>query len=281
VASQHPAIELDQYVVLGEPDYPAPELVHGLGAARVHLELPAFEASVSFVHGYAPLPGLALRDFTVGVSPPEVRIARTAYEQNVVGFDASTALGDVVTLRAEAAYRHPVDYQEHAHAARPDLQYVVGADRAFGPVSVIVQYVGRYVRAWEREDGPEDPIEPETLVRFMPPLPRTLQSAITSSIEDELAVRNQALFSQTARVQHAVSGRVEWVTLHDTLSLSALGMWNITTEEWLLFPKIGYRISDTMTTYVGAEVYVGPDGTLLDLIDEQLSAGYAELRYAF
>jgi hypothetical protein len=36
-----------------------------------------------------------------------------------------------------------------------------------------------------------------------------------------------------------------------------------------------------MTTSVGAQVYVGPDGTQLDLIDEQLSAGYAELRFAF
>jgi hypothetical protein len=36
-----------------------------------------------------------------------------------------------------------------------------------------------------------------------------------------------------------------------------------------------------MTTYLGAEVYVGPDGTLIDLIDERLSAVYAELRLSF
>jgi hypothetical protein len=280
-AAHYPPIALDEYIVMTEPNFPAPELEKGLGAARVHLELPVFEASVSYVRGYAPLPGIALRDFTVGENPPEVRVARTAYAQHVVGFDASTALGDVVTLRAEAAYRHPDHYEDHVHAARPDVQYVIGADRSFGPLSVIAQYIGRYVLDWALEDGPDEPIEPETLARFSEPLPRSLRASITQSIEDELAMRNQVLFQQTARVQHMASLRLEWLALHDTLSLSALGFVNFTTREWLVFPKVGYRMSDAMTTYVGAEVYVGPTHTLLDLIDEQLTAGYAELRYAF
>jgi hypothetical protein len=281
VAAHYPPIALDEYIVMTEPSFPAPELEKGLGAVRVHVELAAFEASVSYVRGYAPLPGIALRDFTVGVDPPAVRVGRTAYAQHVVGFDASTALGDVVTLRAEAAYRQPDHYESHVHAARPDVQYVIGADRSFGSLSVIGQYIGRYVLDWSREAGPEEPIDPETLVRFMEPLPRSLRASITQSIEDELAMRNQIVFQQTARVQHMASLRLEWLALHDTLSLSALGFVNFTTQEWLVFPKLGYRMSDAMTTYVGAEVYVGPTDTLLDLIDEQLTAVYAELRYAF
>jgi len=281
VAAHYPPIALPEYVVMRAARFPEPELEKGLGAGRVHVELAAFEASISYVRGYAPLPGIALRDFTVGVDPPEVRVARTAYAQHVVGFDASTALGDVLTLRAEAAYRRPDGYQDRVYAARPDVQYVVGVDRTFGSISVIAQYIGRYVLDWAREDGPEDPIEPETLARFMEPLPRSLRASITQSIEDELAMRNQIVFQQTARVQHMASLRVEWLALHDTLSLSALGYVNFSTREWLAFPKLGYRISDAMTAYLGAELYVGPDHTLFDLIDGQLTAGYAELRYAF
>jgi hypothetical protein len=280
-AAHYPPIALDEYIVMTEPRFPAPELEKGLGAARVHLELAAFEASISYVRGYAPLPGVALRDFTVGVEPPEIRVARTAYAQHVVGFDASTALGELLTLRAEAAYRQPDHYEDHVHAARPDVQYVLGADRSLGTLSVIAQYIGRYVLDWSHEAGPEEPIEPETLARFMDPLPRSLRASITESIEGELAMRNQIVFQQTARVQHMASLRLEWLALHDTLSLSALGFVNLTTREWLVFPKLGYRISDAMTTYLGAEVYVGPSDTLLDLIDEQLTAAYAELRYAF
>jgi hypothetical protein len=36
-----------------------------------------------------------------------------------------------------------------------------------------------------------------------------------------------------------------------------------------------------MTVYAGAEVYAGPEDTLLDLIDQSLTAVYSELRYAF
>jgi hypothetical protein len=279
-AAHYPPFPLDESITLSDPDFPAPELSNGLGAVRVHLELAAFELSASFLHGHAPLPGLALRDFTVG-EDPEIRIARTAYKQHVVGFDFSTAIGDLVAVRGEAAYRHPIDYQNRVHAPRPDLQYVLGVDRAFGPVTVIAQYLGRYVLDWQREDGPEIPIEPATLVRFMRPLPASLERSITVSIEEQLAARNQVVFAQIARMQHLGSVRVEWLTLQETLSLSALGLLNFTTEEWLVFPKVGYRISDAMTTYVGAEVYLGPDGTLFDLIEERLSAVYAELRVSF
>lgn len=276
-----PPIELPEFVVLADPRFPAPELENGLGAVRVHLELPAFEASASYLYGHAPLPGLALNDFTVGVDPPEVRISRTAYEHHVVGLDFSSTIGELVATRAEAAYRHPVDYQNRIHAPRPDLHYVFGLDRAFGSVNVIAQYMGRYVFDWQAETGPEDPIEPTALSGFMPPLPAFLEQSIIDSINADLSERNQTLFSQKARVQHLSSVRVEWLTLHDTLSLSALGMVNFTTEEWLVYPRAGYKISDILSAYVGAEIYSGPDGTLFDLIDEELTAGYAELRASF
>jgi len=49
----------------------------------------------------------------------------------------------------------------------------------------------------------------------------------------------------------------------------------------LITPRIGYRLTDAMTAYIGAQVFRGPTDTLFGLIDEQLSAGYVELRYTF
>jgi hypothetical protein len=89
------------------------------------------------------------------------------------------------------------------------------------------------------------------------------------------------LFSQLHEVQHLATVRLEWLTLHDTLSLAALGFVNFSTKEWLLFPKLAYQLSDSLSASLGAEIFAGPDGTLFGLIDEQLSAGYAELRYGF
>ena len=39
--------------------------------------------------------------------PPSVLVSRTAYDQQVFGFDFSTSLGELATLRGEAAYRRP------------------------------------------------------------------------------------------------------------------------------------------------------------------------------
>ena len=66
----------------------------------------------------------------------------------------------MVTIRGEAAYRRPFDYQTRPYAARPDVQYVLGVDRNFGSLSVIAQYMGRYVFDWQQGAGLRDDPRP-------------------------------------------------------------------------------------------------------------------------
>lgn len=280
-ATEYPPVPLEPYVTLVDPDFPEPTLSNGLGAGRVHLELPDFEASVSYLYGYAPMPGLVLTGYSVG-DEAELRIARTAYHHQVLGLDFSTAIGETVAIRGEAAYRIPRDYRNTSYAPHPDIQYVLGLDRSFGPVSVIVQYMGRAVLDWEKAPGPDEPLDPEQLTGVEPDQVTSLvDSFIRTPVNQELAKRNQILFSQTEEIQHLASARIEWLGLHDTLSVSALGLVNFTTEEWVLYPKLSYRVSDSLLAALGAEIYVGPPDTLLDLLDDQLSAVYGELRYSF
>ena len=103
----------------------------------------------------------------------------------------------------------------------------------------------------------------------------------TSAINQELAKVSQILFSQTAQLQHVATLRLEWNLAHETVSLSALGMLNFTTHEWLLMPRIAYRFSDALIGYAGAQIFQGPADTLFGLVDDQLTAGYIELRYQF
>ena len=275
-----PPIDLPQYVYYGDPNFPKPELDKGLLAGRVHLELPSIDMSVSYLHGYAPLPGLTYvpKSLTFSTTNPSVLIARTAYKQQVVGFDFSTAIGDIVALRGEAAYRKPYDYEKtpYAPAPYPDLQYVLGADHTFGSVSVIAQYLGRYTFHWQKEEA--SAVNTGDL--------KTNPPAVTTQLAEEavnnlLAKDNQMLYSQTAKVQHLATVRIEYLLLHDTLSLSALGLVNFTTKEWLAAPKIGYHLSDTLMAYVGAEILTGPAGTLFGTVDQKMSAGYVELRSTF
>ena len=197
-----------------------------------------------------------------------------------MGFDFSTAIGDIVALRGEAAYRKPYDYEKapYAPAPYPDLQYVLGADHTFGSVSVIAQYLGRYTFHWSKEDGPLSGVTTDNLLSDPPTVSMQLAE---ESVNLLLAKNNQMLYSQTAKVQHLATARIEWLLLHDTLSLSALGLVNFTTKEWLAAPKIGYHLSDNMMAYVGAEILTGPKDTLFGLVDQKMSAGYVELRSTF
>jgi len=280
VPSELPQVYLPEFVNFGTPVYPSNNLKNGIMAGRLHLELASFEASVSYLHGYAPLPGLTLTGLTFDPTTPSVLVSRTAYKHQVVGIDFSTALGDIAAIRGEAAYRRPYDYQNRIYAPHPDLQYALGADHTFGSVSVIVQYLGRYVFDWEKQAGAATELDPNVL-KMTPAEGETYRASYTDTINAQLAKTNQILFTQTARVQHLATLRIEWITAHDTLSLSAVGMVNVTTKEWLASPKIGYRMSDSLTAYLGAEILTGPKDTLFGLVDQTLSAGYAELRSTF
>lgn len=280
-ATELPAsVTLPSGVRFGDQTRPPPRLQNGLGAGRLHLELPSFEASASYVLGHAPLPGIALQDFSAGRNYG-IRITRTPYRQHVVGGDFSLVVADYLGVRGEAAYRNPLHWKKNVYTARPDLQYVLGVDHTFGTLSVIAQYIGRHVFDWQRQREPEPAFDPSILGTFEEPLPSLAAETVTSSINRVLAARNQILFAQTVATQHLASLRLEWLVLHETLSMSALALVNFTTREWLMYPKVSYQISDGMSSSVGAEIYQGPKDTLLGLLEQERSAAYAELRFSF
>ena len=276
-----PPVGLPPLVSFAPPRFPSPDLRNGLVAGRAHLELASFEMSVSYLRGYAPLPGLTLSDLRFSVTDPAVFVSRTAYDQQVIGLDFSTALGEVATIRGEAAYRRPFDYQNRPYAARPYLQYALGADHNFGSFNVIAQYLGRYVFDWQKEPGTNRANTELEGILIQPMREMDLRDSVTEALNDELAQVNQILFSQTAKVQHIATLRFEWLLAHETLSLSSLCLLNFTTQEWLITPRIGWRATDAITAYIGAQVFAGPPDTLFGLIDQTLSAGYAELRFTY
>ena len=280
VPIEYPPFEVPPLVSYADPNFPNPELQNGLGAGRVHLELPAFEMSASYLYGPALLPGIDLVSWDVDANAGVI-IQRRAYKHQVLGLDFSTAVSDLFALRGEAAYRLPDD-EDALYTPQPEVGYVLGIDRTFGNLNVIAQYIGKYVIDWE-DDIPEEEYDTLELAgRPASDLDNPLiVEEIDTSVRQSLAGRNQILFQQTKEIQHTASLRLEWLTMHDTLSISALGAYNFSTEEWIVYPKITYQFSDGMSGSVGGELYNGPEDTLLDYLDQQLTAGYAELRFSF
>lgn len=277
-AVELPPFSYPRYVGEGSPTYPKPEFLRGTYAGKLHLNLASVDASISYLYGYGLLPGLTLQQLTSGDAiptggQPEVRVSRTAYKHHVIGFDFSTTLGESFGLRGEAAYRRPLHHERLLEAPRPDVQYTLGLDTNFGALSVIAQYLGRYTFDWQK-DGPQTPGDPERL--WTNSIANAEPEVLTA-----LAGTNQMLFQQLAQVQHLASLRLAWTGMHDSLTVSALGLVNVTTHEWAALPKLSYKLDDTILLSVGGEIYSGPPDTLFGWIDTVLSAGYTELKVFF
>lgn len=272
----YPNLGFDSFVTLGTPLFP-PVFESGLGALRIHLELKRIEASVSYLHGQAPLPGLDLESFAVGEEAAVV-LRRRSFGQHVVGADFSTVLGGWLGLRGEGALRSPVDRANHPWSAKPDLQWVIGVDRTWGDVMVVAQYLGRY--NFEYEPKRFVPPGGDALLRQLDPSSAVDVAVAASRIEDQVFNANRMLFSQLFEHEHLGSLRFEWRAPQSEFTLSALMLVNVTTREWAAFPKIGYAMGEGFTIYAGGEIYSGPEGTLFHQIEHELSAGYLELRLA-
>ncbi len=251
-------ISFPAWVEMAEPVYPDERVKNGAFALRLEMIKPSIEGSISYFTGYNPFPGISIS--VAGSS--NMIVAPKAYRLRVIGADFSTTIAGKLGLRGEFAYRKPdSDYIDNIHIPYPDLQYTLGLDREFpGNFSVILQYIGRYVLDFERASAPTSPAE----TAFY-----------------RIAEKNRMIASQLDEVSHSVSFRPAWNLLYETLIVEALGLYNVTTEELFLRPKMTYHLADALTMSGGIDYYRGPDGTLYDIIDSHLSSVFFELKASF
>lgn len=281
-ASRFPSFTLAGPMSFGPPNQPDFNLLKGIGALKLDIETPLFDASVSGLVGHSTFPGIELQRVLVPPDPVTLVLGFSSYRHVVVGFDFSTSVFDWFGLRGEAAFRWPLEHPARDDVPLPDLQYVVGVDREItDSLTIGAQYIGRYVIDWR--DLPTN----ELLSSGAAPTPEQLQQMQMLGLSlDEIAVteikrRVRIIHGQKVEVSHAAGLRVSWLTLHETLTLELYATFNFSTQEILLRPTVTYNISDAFTVVAGGEIYGGPDDTLFGMADEILSAGFAELRLSF
>ena len=258
------AIPLPVELPVAGPLYPDARLQNSSVGLKADVELAAFDGSISWFDGYTPLPGIdAEIDPAAGDPQAGFSVRLRAYRQKVVGADFSTTVGSF-SLRGEAAYRSPYDdYQAKAYVPNPDVQVILGADRQFGDFSVLMQYMGRHVIDFTEAPQPDAGQDPLASLRY------------------EMEMKNRMLAQQLFQTSHALSGRVSYTMLHETLMLELFGMVNFTTEEYLARPMLSYDMTDALKISIGGEYYGGPKETLYGAFGDVLSAAFVELRVSF
>jgi hypothetical protein len=60
-----------------------------------------------------------------------------------------------------------------------------------------------------------------------------------------------------------------------------MGYYNITSEEWLIRPKLSWKINDHLETSFGGFYSTGPDRSLYDYASDVLNGAFVELKASF
>ena len=252
--------ELPPNVKLVEPDYPDADFKNSALALRLNIESASIDGSLSYFSGYNPFPGVAARLSSVTLPIDYFDVFQRAYKMKVLGADFSTTLGSF-GLRGEAAFRNPdKDHENYSYVPFKEIQYIIGIDKEFNNFSIILQYLGTYVKDFKKIEELQMP---------------------ENTIQYELEQKNRVFSSQLNKLSHSVSFRPAIVLAHETLNIELLGLYNFTTEEVFLKPKLTYDIEDALQFTIGIEYYSGPENTLFGMIDNHLNAVYTELKVSF
>ena len=270
--------DLPDYVNFKDSYKPDAMLKNGSFAGKLEFLFDRFDGSVSWFNGYDPMPGIASAPLpeTPGENP-SINLYAKPFRQQTVGLDFSFGIGSF-GIRGEAAYREPeAAFKGEIFVPNRDLRYVLGIDRSVGIINIMVLYSGQYVFDFEElqilQNFPE--IEPEMLQQ------PGVWGMLGPIMDQQLAGFNRVIFDQTKEFMHTLAARPAISLFHDVLDLEVFGLYNISTEEWALLPRLSWSVSDNLKLGIGGQYFEGPLNTRYDLIAPVFNGGYMELRYTF
>ncbi len=216
-----------------------------------------WDGSLSYFNGLETDAGFALGSLDYF---PQITFETRPYRKQVIGGDFSTALG-LYGLRTEIAYSLPEKgYLEKPWVANPALDLVLGIDRSFGNLNIIVEYSAKHVINFQPLEAPLDP---------------QLQ------IHYELEYYNRLFSRQTDEWSHTVMLRPSVSLFYDLLMAEFVTQYNITTGELALMPKLTYGVTDQISVNLGVNYYLGNKNTLFNLIGPSYNGLYVGINYSF
>jgi hypothetical protein len=240
-------------------------------AARLNFEYPEAGFSLAWFRGYNPDYSIDVQniDFSTGI--PEITNVARPYFKNMIGGDITLPLRSWI-FRGEFAHNITSDYKEHMYIPNPDLHYVVGLEHSFRGLNTILQYIGRYTFDFTELEEPvsADPDDPLAQAEYAEDL---------IIYKAELFARKS--FYQQKETNHALALTVSKAFAYDTWNMELTGLYNVTSDEYMLRPKISWNISDALTASAGCTYMTGPDEELFSYAGPVLNGAFLELKVNF
>lgn len=201
------------------------------GAAGLRLDHSGerLSGSLSYLRGPTRLPNLALTvaAFSAGELPLDHPVADT------VGIDGEAVFGAWV-LRGESAWTRVRSSGRAALSSRESaLDSVLGVERAFGSSSLFVQAEWKYIPHWIDPASTPEPVQ-------------------------ALARANASFNDERHRHRAQLGAGYALNTPDLRWSLSFDGAWAPADGDWVLRPRLRYRLDDRCQLFAGGDWFRGP-----------------------
>ena len=263
--------DMGGYATFIESSLPGKSLKNGSAAARLNIELSNVGFSLSYFRGFDPFYGFNVKGIDWSGGLPLISYTATPYLKNTIGADFAVPLGSWI-VRGELACNITTNKGEEIYVPNPDLQYVAGVERNLNGFNTILQYIGKYTPDFSELDAPVliDPTNPLSQLQYANEL-----------IYYESAMLNRQIFHQQEKSNHAVSLTISKPFAYETWNTEITAYYNFTSEEYILRPKVSWKITDALSASAGYSYMAGPDKSIFDYSGPVLNGGFLELKVHF
>lgn len=240
-------------------------------AARLNFDFPVAGWSFSYFRGYDPFHGFELSSVDWSSGQPEIMNASRPYLKTSLGADMAIPLGSVI-VRAEAAYNITDRPGNEMYIPNTDFSYVGGVEAGFSGYTVIGQYVGRFTPDFEPLIVPvlTDPLNPLAQMQYA-----------NDMIDYENRLFNRKIFYQQEQTNHALALTVTKTFGYEAWEVEMTAYLNLTSEEWMMRPKINWKINDALTVSFGGNYMTGSDKTLFGYASKILNGAFIQMKVGF
>lgn len=254
-----------------DPVLPGQRLGNAIFATRFNVELPGIGFSLSWFRGNDPFYGINLKNVDLSSGSPVITYIPAFYRKNTFGFDAALPLSSWI-IRAEGAWNLTENEEAKMYIPNSDLSYVLGLEHTFGPITAILQYVGKHTLDFTELTEPvlNNPLDPFALAQYANEL-----------VAYESYLINRKIFKQQFETNHALALTLSGDFAYNALNAELTAFYDLSTEEIMLRPKLAWNISDALKLSAGYSYMQGHDKSMFSYAGPVLSGAFMELKVSF
>jgi len=244
---------------------------NGSLATKLNFELSGVGFSASWFRGWDPFYGFDLKNVDFSTGSPVITYIPSFYQKNSIGLDFSLPVGTWI-LRGEGALNLTKNPEHKMFIPNNDIGYVAALEHDFGGFLTIIQYIGKSTLDYTKLTEPvlTDPTNMMAQLQYA-----------NEMIQYESASFNRKIFHQQEKVNHAVSVAISKDFAYETVNAELSGYYDFTSEEYLIRPKLSWKIGGSLTASAGYSYMKGPDKSLFSYASPIMNGAFIEFKASF